>query len=90
MDVSWMPEKMRKRLANKGLGDIVKETIDFVSDGSIKQCGACKKRQQKLNDWMQFENSPPEMKPKKRRCSRCLKDLLAKIERKRKNDSSGD
>ena len=38
MDVSWMP-KNQKRLANKGLGDIVKETIDFVSDGKIKQCG---------------------------------------------------
>ena len=27
MDVSWMPEKMRKRLANKGLGnwEIAKE-----------------------------------------------------------------
>tara|TARA_R100000234_G_scaffold87897_1_gene56410 strand:+ start:800 stop:1291 length:492 start_codon:yes stop_codon:yes gene_type:complete len=56
MNISWMPNVLKKRLAGKGAGDLVKESIDTVSGGKIKQCGACKKRQQLLNDLLSFED----------------------------------
>ena len=56
MNISWMPNVLKKRLAGKGAGDIVKESIDTVSGGRIKQCGGCKKRQQLLNDLLSFED----------------------------------
>ena len=59
MDISWMPKKLQKKFEGKGLGDIVKESIDTVSAGKIKQCGACKKRQERMNNWMQFEKKNP-------------------------------
>ena len=50
MDISWMFLKNMLRVCkDKGLGDIVKESIDTVSGGRIKQCGACKRRQRLLN-----------------------------------------
>ena len=55
MDISWMPKHMQKKFAGKGLGDIVKESIDTVSGGRIKQCGGCKKRQALLNKMLKFE-----------------------------------
>ena len=57
MNISWMPNVLKKRLAGKGAGDIVKESIDTVSGGKIKQCGGCKKRQERMNKWMQFEKN---------------------------------
>ena len=56
MNISWMPNVLKKRLAGKGAGDIVKESIDTVSGGQIKQCGGCQKRQQLLNDLLSFED----------------------------------
>tara|TARA_R100001460_G_scaffold87426_1_gene128827 strand:+ start:210 stop:353 length:144 start_codon:yes stop_codon:yes gene_type:complete len=35
MDVSWMPKHLQKKFAGKGLGDIVKESIDTISAGKI-------------------------------------------------------
>ena len=56
MDISWMPKNMQKKFAGKGLGDIVKESIDTVSGGRIKQCGGCKKRQALLNKMLKFDD----------------------------------
>ena len=56
MNISWMPNFVKKKLIGKGAGDLVKESIDTVSGGRIKQCGACKKRQQLLNDLLSFED----------------------------------
>ena len=56
MDISWMPKNMQKKFAGKGLGDIVKESIDTVSGGRIKQCGGCKKRQELLNKMLKFDD----------------------------------
>ena len=56
MNISWMPNVLKKRLAGKGAGDLVKESIDTVSGGKIKQCGGCKRRQQLLNDLLSFED----------------------------------
>ncbi len=90
MDISWMPKKMQKKFEGKGLGDIVKDSIDTVSAGKIKQCGACKKRQERMNKWMQCENNTPaEEQPKKKPCTSCkqkmvedrLSDLEGKVER---------
>lgn len=36
----------------KGVGDVVKKMTDFLG---IKQCGACAKRQQKLNEMFPFK-----------------------------------
>ena len=35
MDISWMPKKLQKKFEGKGLGDIVKDSIDTVSAGKI-------------------------------------------------------
>lgn len=56
MNISWMPNFVKKKLIGKGAGDLVKESIDTVSGGRIKQCGGCKKRQQLLNDLLSFED----------------------------------
>ena len=56
MDISWMPKNMQKKFAGKRLGDIVKETIDTVSAGKIKQCDGCKRRQKLLNKMLQFDD----------------------------------
>ena len=56
MNISWMPNILKKKLIGKGAGDLVKESIDTVSGGRIKQCGGCKKRQQLLNDLLSFED----------------------------------
>ena len=56
MDVSWMPKHLQKKFAGKGLGDIVKESIDTISAGKIKQCGGCKKRQALLNKMLKFDD----------------------------------
>ena len=92
MDISWMPKKLQEKFEGKGLGDIVKESIDTVSAGKIKQCDACKKRQARMNNWMQFEkkNSVEETtEPKKKPCTSCkqkmvedrLGDLEGKVDR---------
>lgn len=56
MNISWMPNFIKKKLIGKGAGDLVKESIDTVSGGRIKQCGGCKRRQQLLNDLLSFED----------------------------------
>jgi len=56
MNISWMPDIIKKKLIGKGAGDLVKHSIDTVSGGKIKQCGGCKKRQQLLNDFLSFED----------------------------------
>jgi hypothetical protein len=56
MNISWMPNFVKKKLIGKGAGDLVKESIDTVSGGRIKQCGGCKRRQQLLNDLLSFED----------------------------------
>ena len=56
MNISWMPNFIKKKLIGKGAGYLVKESIDTVSGGRIKQCGGCKRRQQLLNDLLSFED----------------------------------
>ena len=34
---------------SRGLGDSVKKALDLLSRGHVKPCGACKKRQTRLN-----------------------------------------
>ena len=40
---------------SKGLGDTIKKVTDALK---IPQCGACKKRQQKLNRLFPYEEKP--------------------------------
>ena len=45
--VSKFPKFLRDRIKNKGLGDVVKESIETLSAmAKISPCGACKHRQQ--------------------------------------------
>ena len=39
MNISWMPNFVKKKLIGKGGSDLVKSPIDTVSGGRIKQCG---------------------------------------------------
>lgn len=59
MDTSWMPNKMKKRLANKGLGDFVKLAIDTVTFGVMEgsKCGGCQKRKDFLNNIARFSTT---------------------------------
>ena len=87
MDISWMPKKLQKKFEGKGRGDIVKDSIDTVSAGKIKQCGACKQRQERMNKWMQFEKTDPvKEQPKKKPCKSCtqkmVEDRLGELEGK--------
>ena len=56
MDIFLDAKKHAKKFAGKGLSDIVKESIDTVSGGRIKQCGGCKKRQALLNKMLKFDD----------------------------------
>lgn len=46
-------KNMAKGRKSKGLGDTIKKMTDAVG---IKQCGACKKRQEKLNKMFPYKS----------------------------------
>jgi hypothetical protein len=48
---------LKKKTDSKGLGDSVKKALDLLSGGHIKQCGGCKKRQQKLNEMFPYRRT---------------------------------
>tara|TARA_R100001510_G_scaffold49853_1_gene48439 strand:- start:283 stop:477 length:195 start_codon:yes stop_codon:yes gene_type:complete len=60
MDVSRFPKFIRDRIKDRGLGDLVKESIEYVTMGSMKPCGGCKKRQEVLNDLLKFKEMTEE------------------------------
>jgi hypothetical protein len=41
---------------SRGLGDTVKKLIDRVTNGKVKPCGGCKKRQEALNKIMPYKD----------------------------------
>jgi len=50
-------QKDRAKTSNnnsRGLGDTIKKAIDKVTRGKVKQCGGCKKRQEKLNKLLPY------------------------------------
>ena len=53
-DNSWDGPLSRERVESRGLGDEVAKLTKAVG---IKPCGACKKRQQKLNELVPKEGS---------------------------------
>ena len=55
MDVSRFPKFIRDRIKDKGLGDLVKESIELLTMGGVTPCGSCKKRQEVLNDLLKFK-----------------------------------
>tara|TARA_Y100001972_G_C7583013_1_gene292404 strand:- start:524 stop:724 length:201 start_codon:yes stop_codon:yes gene_type:complete len=55
MDVSHFPKFIRDRIKDKGLGDLVKESIELLTMGGVTPCGSCKKRQEVLNDLLRFK-----------------------------------
>ena len=83
MDISWMPKKLQKKFEGKGLGDIVKESIDTVSAGKIKQCDGCKRRQARMNNWLKFddviEDKMQEEGLEKEDCLPCAKKRIAQM-----------
>ena len=51
-------DKEKKKLLqpkSKGLGDTVKNVINKVTGGKVKQCGGCKKRQEALNKLVPYK-----------------------------------
>ena len=55
MDISWMPKNMQKKFAGKGLGDIVKESIDTISAEKLNNVVGVK-RQALLNKMLKFND----------------------------------
>lgn len=53
-------KKARKTLGikkkSRGLGDTVKNVIDKLTGGKVKQCGGCKKRQEALNKIIPYKD----------------------------------
>ena len=49
-------EHTSKDLPSKGVGDTIKRVIEKVSEGKIKQCGGCKKRQEVLNNLIPYKD----------------------------------
>jgi len=43
-------------IKSRGLGDTIKKVVDKVSNGKIKQCGGCKKRQEVLNNLIPYKD----------------------------------
>jgi hypothetical protein len=91
MDISWLPKGLQRKLAGKGLGDVVKTVIDTSTGGRIKQCEGCKRRQQLLNNALKFENTAQNKRGKCLPCEekRRLRELAEKKKRE-KDAGSGD
>ena len=43
-------------IKSRGLGDTIKKVVDKVSNGKIKQCSGCKKRQEVLNNLIPYKD----------------------------------
>jgi hypothetical protein len=50
-----MTEDQKPKEPSKGLGDSIKKVTDALK---IPQCGACKRRQEKLNRLFPYKNNP--------------------------------
>jgi hypothetical protein len=50
-----MNEEQKPKEESKGLGDSIKKVTDALH---IPQCGACKRRQQKLNRLFPYKEKP--------------------------------
>mgnify|MGYP003154161563 FL=1 len=44
-------------MKSRGLGDTIKKVVDKVSNGKIKQCSGCKKRQEVLNNLIPYKDN---------------------------------
>tara|TARA_R100001509_G_C4764145_1_gene180777 strand:- start:241 stop:462 length:222 start_codon:yes stop_codon:yes gene_type:complete len=55
MDISKFPKFLRDRIKNKGLGDVVKESIETLTYGKVSPCAGCKHRQEILNALLRFK-----------------------------------
>lgn len=69
---------MSEKQESKGLGDTIKK---FTSAVGIKQCGACKKRQEKLNKMFPYKTAEHKTEHEKQVAANQAKQqaLLEKI-----------